>query len=429
LAVKTQNETKIKQLEKQSEKHQELLASYDNIQTLIQESGSKQEEALTQMIDAVELAEKASAQVRKQYLNRDMYNSELARVQAVVNRTKTEFDQILMDYEREAKRYFEPLIEALEHRIDALKDERQRSMREKDFLVRDIEKLKLNRPILTVDTLIAFKTLIEEKAEQKIPVLKAIAASRQKISDMEMRVNQIGPSRRNESVRLRKRRQELEMQIVFSNRTLSDHISRNAIISEDNERLKQAVTLAKNSAAAQLSNAITDRVRIGSELQVLIHKIEREQQIRVQELEGNIIKAQLMIDECRDTAHQARERAHTEKQNKKSKLEQVRAEAIRLHEIVENNEEELARGQLLLRQTIEQLELLRKKTTETRRSEVRQRRLITELHRRHAIIAIEIENYRSTAQSLADKVAAFADARLPDDSQAAAIGHVRFDPV
>jgi tRNA splicing ligase len=100
------------------------------------------------MIDAIELSEKASAQVHKQHLNREMYQNELTRIRAVIDRTKHQFDDLLADYEKEAKGFFEPLLETIAHRIHELKQEHQLFVRHRQILAKEIEDQTVDRPVL-----------------------------------------------------------------------------------------------------------------------------------------------------------------------------------------------------------------------------------------------------------------------------------------
>jgi hypothetical protein len=197
------------------------------------------------------------------------------------------------------------------------------------------------------------------------------------------------------------------------------------MISHDNERLKGAIVSRKNSAGAQLETSLATRLQTASELEALVEMVEKEHESKIRELEGTIVKTQILRDESRRAVNSARERVHSARQNKKNEPKQVLDEATHLYEIMRNNEEELGKGQVLLQQTRAQVELLRKKVAETRRIDVRQRRLISELHRSHAFTAVEIEGLRSTAQNLTEKI----DALIHQGSLANGDDRVHFEPV
>jgi hypothetical protein len=129
-------------LQKRSEKHRESFTSYDNAPVLIQESGNKQKEALSQMIDASELAEKTSAQMRKQYLNlMKMDALEFKRLLFVQKQNLISFSLSMQKKQNIL----------LVHLVRLSNTESLHSMMNKS-----------DRPPLTIDALVADKTEIEQ---------------------------------------------------------------------------------------------------------------------------------------------------------------------------------------------------------------------------------------------------------------------------
>jgi hypothetical protein len=414
--IQQKNHETIASLQERSEKHQELLAAYKNVQAMIQESRPKQDEALQQMIDAIELSEKASAQVHKHHLNREMYQNELTRIQAVIDRAKQRFDDLFANYELEAKRFFEPLLKTIAHRIHGLKQEQLQFVRHKQNLAKAIEDQSVDRKALTPEVFLQATEEIGRVFAQKVALIKSNAVISASLSKIAAQFNQLGPSRRGDMVLLRRRRQDLEIQIALLNHTLGDAISRNSMIAEDNERLKNLIAAIKKSSAPELQMAMKDRSLAIERLQTEISTTQQEHAIKIQEMEASIMKFKLLATEYRSASEQTREAIRAGKQEKVSELEDAQTRARNLEDDIRANREKLAKGKGILQVSNRQVEVLQNKLAESQRTSARQSKLILQLARSRGLLADEVQRLQRTSSELSEQIANFGQRRSSDAS-------------
>jgi chromosome segregation ATPase len=216
------------------------------------------------------------------------------------------------------------------------------------------------------------------------------------------------------------------MQTTFLNRTLGEAISRNAMIAEDNERLKSSIAIVKTSSETEFGMALEEQSLAIERLQAETSATEHENAIKIQEMTASIMKLKLLATEYRNASEQTREATRARKHEKASELEDAQARARNLEDEIRTNNEELSKGKGILELSKRQVELLQQKFVENQRTSARQSKLILQLTRSQGLLTDEIQRLQRTSSELSEQIANFGQRRSSDGSSD---GLLQFEPV
>lgn len=413
IEVQEKNNKEIVDLQEQCGKHQELVASFNNVQILIKESSAKQESALQEMINAVDLVEQASSDVHRYHVKYEIRQEELQRLQGVIDSLPPKFDKMVTEYEASAKRYFEPHIHDIKVRIEQLEYDHAQLMKQKESMDRQREHMEQMSPDKTVGNedlpfviVSKFQDDVRAKFAEKVRLIKAINRSKRNIGVMETKILDVGPSKRRDAVFLRQRRQEIEMELVVLQGKLGQIVSRNAMIEEENARRKSEINRIKQKFELEATKRISEIEEKGKKLQRDIENINRENALQIQDMKGEMAKEVTRASESQNQTIQLNCQFTEARKEKRAVLRKAQKRCQALKRTIDGNDSELEKGRMLLQQTNEQVMLLKQKRDELKKKEERQKRMIHKLTSDQVGLVAENDRIQAEYDEVLRKIAA-----------------------
>jgi hypothetical protein len=249
-----------------------------------------------------------------------------------------------------------------------------------------------------------YQKIYETKYDQKVTLLKSIEGTRKKIADLDAQCGRIGPKARSDAILLRRQAQVLEMQVSNHRQVLTDRLASNAVVTDENSRLQDAISSIQRAADIDLRERVIEVQGMASKLQQALENESRENQIQCEEIRAELIQAHLIGEQNHAQALQMLEESHEVRGRRKTDLESVRAESRRTEEILNGNREELLKGRRILRQTTDQVTLLRKQIAQLQKKERRQSQWIEKLRLQQSMLASENQRLHELSRTLSERI-------------------------
>ena len=409
--VKEKNDKTIAGLQEECGQHQELIASFNNAQELIKESSAKQEDALQQMIDAVDLVEKASSDVHKYQVKYELRQEEFQRLQSLTDSLPPRFDQMVAEYEAAAKRYFEPYIHEIKLRIEQLEYDRAQLMKRQESMERQKEHVEQMPNYKGDEDLpfvmaLKFQEDVRAKFAEKVRLVKAINRSKRNIGLAQAKLLDVGPSKRREAVYMRQRRQEIEMELVVLQGSLGQLVSKNALLEEENARKLSEINRIKQKFDLDAQKRVGEIEEKKKRMQRDLENMDRENTLQIEEMKEAMAKAVSVAKDSQSQTYQLNSDFEAARNQRKAATRKVKKQCIALKRTIDGNDAELDKGRMLLKQTNEQVALLKRKRDELKKKEERQKRLICKLTAEQVALVAENDRIQAQYQEVLDQIKA-----------------------
>jgi hypothetical protein len=398
--MKDSNDRTIQQLEEKYNRHQEMMESLKNISILIQKSGESQANIVSELIQAVVLSEKNSAQVQKHHFMRENYCEELKRLEKFEESAKSKFDEKVKEYKRAARHHYGQILAELARRTEQVTQENGNCRRQKDLLDSELTvPLIVGVPISSM-MILDYKAQLSEIVEQKVTLVKEISRIRRVIPDIENQCKRIYLSTRDELIFLRERRQELEMSLAITRAVFSEIAGKNAVLQEDNKRIRGEIDSILTASQCHLRNGQNESKSQIRNLQLRFELESRENDIQIESLQKEVANLHILAEEKRLFAHRTRDHFRQEKRNEKKEIKKIGFELSLIMAAADENKEELVKGHLILHRSNDQVRLLKGKIREMMKKMKRQGRLIEKMTKEQVGIAVEIRMEKKKGEDL-----------------------------
>lgn len=130
------------QLEKvnlQYQNYQEIVKSYDQAQEVIKQNRLKQDEVIQKLIEVTDLSDKTLEEIHRYRVERDGYADEIQNLNKLIENVKQKLDIQVEEMDKSAKDYYSGVLYKLDTRLNEAKAENSNFIREKEFLLVEIQ--------------------------------------------------------------------------------------------------------------------------------------------------------------------------------------------------------------------------------------------------------------------------------------------------
>ena len=415
--MRDENDKTYNELVKDEENNKLITEQFQNVQESIKVCQKKQEEALNEMINSIELAEDASAEVKMHQYEYDYLNEEKDRIRDLIYTVGKNLNDAVSDFEVSAHDYYNQTQKTVNSRLEFIKAEQIKLMHEKDSLEHQVElakdKLKKISPNVIAENftnansteyLLKLKEDVERIFEQKEALLKKISELKCTISKNKEKLLSGGYKNRKEISALRSRRQVCEVDLSILRGNLKSILQKNGVIAEDNQKIKSYIENIRRKSTLSLSHILQDKEEAIEKLQQTIEKEKQENDAEVQAIEHEISKFNLIAEQFSNekdlNKKQFRAKNNAIKEENRSAKQQIRT----LKQAISENQEQLIKGQNLLNEAQAQVNFLIQNTQQLSRKDKYQRAMMEQAKLEQIALVTEIDKYKETERKLDKKI-------------------------
>lgn len=416
-AMKQDNDRVLLELQKDQEDYEVICTQYQKVQKSIQASQMKQEEVLNEMIKAVELTESSSASVQMYQNEVQMLEAEIERLNLLINSVDTNLNNMISDFDKNAKKYFSIINDQVNSRIDLLKSEQIKLLHEKDVIQQQIEISKQKSSVISPNIMapdflnsnsasyvLKLKDDVVKIISEKEKIFKENAECRKRIAQNNEKLLTNGYHKRKTFSKLQYKRQQHEIDISMLRSNLKALLQKNGAIFEDNEKVRCYIDQVYKSSTFSLSNALQEKEERIQKIQALIDEENAQHQANVQNIEQEISKFKLA------TEHYSNEKRQNEKDHllkskeRNANFQSSKQKVKELKTVIQRNLDEILKGQSLLKDAQDQIDYLANEINNLLKKERHQTSLMNDAKLDQIAIATDIERYMEVEKKLDDEI-------------------------
>ncbi|EAX98892.1 hypothetical protein TVAG_210860 [Trichomonas vaginalis G3] len=130
------------QLEKltlEYQNYQEIVDSYNKAQEIIKQNRLHQDDVIQKLIEATDLSDKTLEEIHRYKVEKDGYSDDLQNINKIIEDVTQKLDKQVEEIDKSAKDYYSTALYKLSSRINEAKAENSNLIREKEFLLTEIQ--------------------------------------------------------------------------------------------------------------------------------------------------------------------------------------------------------------------------------------------------------------------------------------------------
>jgi len=331
---KVENSKKLNRLEEELFDHKQLINSYHVLEDKIKKQEQQQENVLNQMINAVELAEEASAESQKQRLTRDMYNEELARIKSVIQSSEAKFGISVNEHEKVLATRYENAIGALKMRISQLMSDNQQVSYAKDSLEKQYKTAFQENSILRaskadngfssfIESISSIKAQIEGCYTKKEQLESEIELSTLNIEDMRTKSMNILDQSNSQQIQILKKKEIIEMELEAHKATLKSIIEKNTKFMAENQTIQSQISTIEVLGQSDIQREIKTRENEIRELNNKYQDIIKVNEEQINDIHQTILAVRSNADKWKLKAESIDSEAEDEHKKLDNEIEDI----------------------------------------------------------------------------------------------------------
>lgn len=432
LSIKKDNDKTINQLEDEKKEFELISEQFQNIQQSIQTSQSKQGEILEEMIKSIELAENISSDIQMYQAEIEMQETEAVRLQTLIREVTKNFDAMVEEYDNKFKKFYRSFQSQIDYGIDAFTAEKCKLTQKHAEVEQKLNEFKKNispndnnepnnqakkeelyKPSVmdtlnesdfsianSANYLLKMKEEIERIISEKEKMMKMMSSLEMKT--LENNDKLIAPcyDQRKKISKLRSKGQKLVIDLSLLRGNLKSLLQKNGTISDDNERLKCYINKIRKTSVFALSQTLQTKDDEIRKIQATIQEEKAEHDQVMNDIQNELAKYQLVVEKFTNDKKE-KEYAKMVKAKEQNDQNQVYKKQINsLKGVIQNNFNELSRGQIILKNTIDQIENLKSGIAKLLKKEKHQESLMNNSQSEQIALHIDIERYQRLINNL-----------------------------
>lgn len=413
MLMKKDNDKVLFDLQKDQEDYEIVSSQYQKVLKSIQTSQIKQEEVLNEMIKAVELTENSSANVQMYQNEILMLKDEIERRNMLINAVDVNLNNMISDFDRNAKKYYSFINDQINTRMDFLKSENVKLLHEKDVVEQQIEISHQKCSVISTnvvapdflntnsaDYILKLKDNVIQIVSQKEKLSKDIADLRFRVSKNNEKLLTFGHHRRKTLSRLQRKRQQNEVDISVLRGNLKSLLQRNGAISEDNEKIRCYINQVRKSSTFSLSNALKEKDDEIKKIQSLIDDENKDHQSKIQAIEQDISKFKVIAEHYSNEKEQKEKESLSKSKEMNVTFQNSKQKVKYLKSVIQKNYDEILKGQGLLNDAQAQIEYFANEINNLIKKEKRQISLMNNAKLDQVAITTDIQRYMEIERKL-----------------------------
>jgi chromosome segregation ATPase len=183
-------------------------------------------------------------------------------------------------------------------------------------------------------------------------------------------------------------------------------VEQNGAVSDECAKLREAILCVQRASEFEQNETLAEPDRALAQLRKTIENESNENQVQCERLQAEIIRTQQVAREHHAQMVQQLEDARQAVGQRRDQLRSTKGDVKSIENAIQEHNEGLESGRRILRQTHNQVTLLRKKIAELQKKEQRQDRWIAKLKRDQGILRSQNQLLQEESRSLSEQLAA-----------------------
>lgn len=304
--------SQLEKLNLQYQNYQEIVKSYDQAQEVIKQNRLKQDEVIQKLIEATDLSDKTLEEIHRYRVERDGYADEIQNLNKLIENVKQKLDIQVEEMDKSAKDYYSGVLYKLDTRLNEAKAENSNFIREKEFLLVEIQDCTKKNQTLKETTgqksrdeylaeIFNFNDNCREITNKMIEIHQDNVKTKKRIDEF----NSNNKPQQVDVNFLNAKAQQIKMSINQVCSNIGSIESQNQSNNEINMQLKKYLAQKKKEMESKTKTEIESKQKEIQNIQAKIAKIAESQQSELILLQNQINDFQTQAKTSKSSAEQS----------------------------------------------------------------------------------------------------------------------------